>query len=526
MNEGKYIEILTNPGTVKLADIPVLEYPEFSDLVGLVMGEEGTHCVAYFALPLKESYRFICCMAADENHAIVLFSHEQPLHPLPSLASLAAKHLQFHVYEREIHENYGVEFPGHPWLKPIRYPFDRADQAQVMNNYPFYSIEGEELHEVGVGPIHAGIIEPGHFRFICHGERVLHLEIHLGYQHRGVERLFIERPGILQQSVLAESIAGDTAVGHALAYAGVIDSLAGINTPRELSIERIIALELERIAVHIGDTAALCTDIAYQFGQVVNEALRTIIINTTQLWCGNRFGKGLIRPGGSNYPLTGGIVTELLKNLEEVEARYLQVTNRIFTLPSVLGRFEGTGRLTTMQATLAGAVGMAARSSGMYRDIRWSHPFSAYTGHQYEPVMLHKGDVWSRAMLRKLEVVKSMEVIRELLKEMTNVKLRMTNEEIVTPPTSHMSRPSSHLLPSYTLSLSPSALSISLVEGWRGEICHAAVTDDTGRIIHYKAKDPSLHNWLALAIAVRNQEISDFPLCNKSFNLSYCGNDL
>ena len=429
MTDKRYIELLSNPGTVKLADIPVLEYPEFMDFIDLMMGEEGTHCVAYFVLEQENAYRFICCMAADENHAIIIYSHEQPMHPPPSLPPITGKHFQFHVFEREIHEQFGIDFPGHPLLKPVRYPFDRADQSRVMNNYPFYSIDGDELHEVGVGPIHAGIIEPGHFRFICHGELVLHLEIHLGYQHRGVERLFVERPGTLKQSVLAESIAGDTAVGHALAYAGLIDSLAGYDVPEQLAAERIIALELERIAMHIGDTAALCTDIAYQFGQVVNEALRTVIINTTQLWCGNRFGKGLIRHGGTNYPLTDDISSQVLKNLDDVQARYLQVTDRIFSLPSVLGRFEGTGKVTTMQASLIGAVGMAAKSSGMYRDIRWSHPFSAYAGQLYEPVMLEKGDVWSRAMLRKLEVEKSMAVIRELIREFTIDDLRFTIDD-------------------------------------------------------------------------------------------------
>jgi Ni,Fe-hydrogenase III large subunit len=289
-----------------------------------------------------------------------------------------------------------------------------------------------------------------------------------------------------------------------MAYACTIESLAGIEVSRQLSAERTIALELERIAMHIGDTAALCTDIAYQFGQVVNEALRTIVINTTQLWCGNRFGKGMIRPGGSHYPLTPELAGAILANLEEVEARYRQITSRIFSLPSVLSRFEGTGKVSTMQASLIGAVGMAAKSSGMYRDIRWSHPFASYIDHPYEPQMLHKGDVWSRAMLRKMEVESSMVVIRELLKEVTV----------------------SHAQPVYHPTLSPSSLSISLVEGWRGEICHVAVTDEKGSMLHYKVKDPSLHNWMALAIAVRNQEISDFPLCNKSFNLSYCGSDL
>ena len=215
----------------------------------------------------------------------------------------------------------------------------------------------------------------------------------------------------------------------------------------------------------------------------------------------------------------------MLKNLDDVQARYLQVTDRIFSLPSVLGRFEGTGKVTTMQASLIGAVGMAAKSSGMYRDIRWSHPFSAYAGQLYEPVMLEKGDVWSRAMLRKLEVEKSMAVIRELIREFTIDDLRFTIEGA--PQLKIENRKSKMVSkPAYDPPLAPSSLAISMVEGWRGEICHVAMTDSAGHIIHYKAKDSSFHNWMALALAVRNQEISDFTLCNKSFNLSYCGNDL
>ena len=506
MTNRPFTELFTNPATISLADIPVVDYVSFSHFIDILMGEEGTHCLAYFVLPQKETFRFICCMAADENHAMVLISHEQPREPMPSLPALSAKHFQFHVFEREIHENFGIEFADHPWMKPIRYPFNRADSSRAMDNYPFYAIGGEALHEVGVGPIHAGIIEPGYFRFTCHGELVHHLEIHLGYQHRGIEKLFIDKPGMLQQSVLAESIAGDTVVGHSLAYAGVVEALSGTSIPAALHRERMIALELERIAIHIGDTAALCNDIAYQFGQVTCEALRTIVINTTQFWCGNRFGKGLIRPGGTNYQLSAPVIGAIQENLKDVEERYYQITDRIFTLPSVLGRFEGIGKVTTMQASLAGAVVMAARSSGMYRDIRWSQPFAGFTDHPYEPVVLPQGDVWARAMLRRLEVERSVNLILEVLEKPNDA--------------SQISKPD------YNLNLRPDSLAISLVEGWRGEICHIAVTGQTGEMILYKVKDPSFHNWMVLALAVRNQEISDFPLCNKSFNLSYCGNDI
>lgn len=501
-----YTEILTNPGTVPLADIPVLPYDDFCDFADLLMREEGTHCLTYFVLPEPGHFRFICSMGADENHAVVLFSHIQPVDPLPVLPSLTARHYQFHGFEREIHEKFGIGFSGHPWLKPIRWPHDRAGIVPDMKDYPFWKCTGEELHEVGVGPIHAGIIEPGHFRFTCSGELVHHLEIHLGYQHRGVESLFCSLPALLQQAVLSESIAGDTAIGHALAYAGIAESLGEISVPDELQLQRAVALELERMAMHIGDTAALCNDVAYQLGQVVCEALRTIVINTTQLWCGNRFGKGLIRPGGSYYPLSASVANAIIINLEDVISRYDQMTERIFSLPSVLGRFEGTGKITTMQASLAGAVGIAARSAGMYRDIRWSHPYGAYRHFTSEPVILPGGDVHARALLRQMEADSSFRLIKTMLGS------RNPNETITEP----LSR----------TTFQPSSLAISMTEGWRGEICHAAVTDEEGRLKLYKVKDPSFHNWLALALAVRHQEISDFPLCNKSFNLSYCGNDL
>ena len=389
----------------------------------------------------------------------------------------------------------------------MRYPHDRADRLSVMDNYPFYEMDSEELHEVGVGPIHAGVIEPGHFRFICNGERVLHLEIQLGYQHRGIEKLFVSARDGLHRALLSENIAGDSAVAHGLAHAQLLESLAGFEPPVSLQIERCIALELERIGVHIGDTAALCGDVAYQLGQVACEALRTMVINTTQFWCGNRFGKGLIRPGGSNFPLTEESAAEILRVLEEVDRRYANVTDCIYSLPSVLGRFEDIGIVTRKQATSIGAVGMAARTCGVPRDIRATHPFQYYRKMNINPVMQETGDVLARGMLRALEVRESVKITRRLINDWRNCEKETDR-------------------PRYDLRFRPDCLAVSVTEGWRGEICHVAVTDNDGKPVMYKVKDPSMHNWMALALAVRNQEISDFPVCNKSFNLSYCGNDL
>lgn len=504
--ENRYIEILNNSLPVSAEGIPVLKYGEFCEVVSGFLKNEANHCLAYYCVESSDNLKFICCIADDNSKSISLFSHLYKRGE-PALKSLTPACAQLHIFEREIHEKYGVEFKDHPWLKPVRFPHDRYDSSKTMDNYPFYEIEGEELHEVGVGPIHAGVIEPGHFRFICNGEKVLHLEIHLGYQHRGIERLFIEKENALQRCIISESIAGDTSVAHALAHAQIIESLGNIEAGEALQIERCIALELERIAVHIGDTAALCGDVAYQLGQVVCEALRTTIINTTQLWCGNRFGKGLVRPGGSNFPLTDKVADEMVRVLAGSGKRFREITDRIYSLPSVLARFEDIGIVTKQQSLSVGAVGMAARTAGISRDTRKSHPFQYYKKYEVQPVIQTSGDVLARGLLRAAEVQESVKIITDLINIWRSLK-----------KDAHK--------PVYNYKLRPDSFAISLAEGWRGEICHAAITDNNGNIENYHIKDPSLHNWMALALAVRNQEISDFPVCNKSFNLSYCGNDL
>jgi len=506
MSKEMYIKLKNNDPAVDLNSLPILSYDEFYDQVINLLEEERHHCLAYYAIDYQGMMKFICLIGDDKEHTILAFSHQQEKGNIV-LRSITPACNSFHIFEREIHENLGVGFEGHPWLKPVRYSFNREDQSKIMDNYPFFEIESEELHEVGVGPIHAGVIEPGHFRFICNGEKVLHLEIHLGYQHRGIEALFLEKDSALQRCILSESIAGDTSVGHALAHAQLIESLAGIETDEALQIERCIALELERIAIHIGDTAALCADVAYQLGQVVCEALRTTIINTTQLWCGNRFGKGLIRPGGTNYPLNDQVASSILAILEDSGKRFKTMTGRIYSMPSVLGRFDEIGTVTRSQALAIGAVGMAARTCNVARDVRSSHPFQYFRKYRTEPVLLETGDVLARGMLRNLEVTESIRIIRDLL-DYWKVLTKADGK------------------PVYNYKLKPDSLAVSVTEGWRGEICHCAVTDENGAIIHYKVKDPSVHNWMALALAVRNQEISDFPVCNKSFNLSYCGYDL
>jgi NADH:ubiquinone oxidoreductase subunit C len=218
--ETYYIEISSNPGMADLKDIPVLPYEDFSNKTISLLSREANHCLNYFVYKSDSLLDFYILIANDDSHKILVYSHRQPAE-IKVLDSITKNCFQLHSFEREISENTGISFTGHPWMKPLRYSYNRADRNSVMKDYPFYKIESEETHEVGVGPVHAGVIEPGHFRFLCYGEKVLHLEIQLGYQHRGVEELFLNKTRLLQRSILSENIAGDTVAGHSNAFAMV-----------------------------------------------------------------------------------------------------------------------------------------------------------------------------------------------------------------------------------------------------------------------------------------------------------------
>jgi Ni,Fe-hydrogenase III large subunit len=497
----KYTIIKNNQAT-PVSDIPEISYKDFHELnTGFISGSLENHCVNYFGYNSGDNIKLICCIANDSNHEIYLSS--TLVTSSDYLPSFTANQLSFEKFEREIHENFGINYVDHPWLKPVRFAHNRFDNKKSIADYPFYAIDSEELHEVGVGPIHAGIIEPGHFRFICNGEQILHLEIQLGYQHRGIEKLFLEKKQLNQLATVAENIAGDTTVGHTTAFVRIIETLCGFEVPYDIALARTMALELERIAVHTGDLSAVCTDIAYQLGSSVFGRLRTPIINFMQEWCGNRFSKGLIRPGQNRYPFNMALAEKLTEVLDAFEPDFAEMNKELFSLPSALSRLERTGVVSFDNASDIGMVGMAARASGVSRDIRASHPDYLYSELGHQPVVKHHGDVYSRVQVRKEEVLQSIGYLRKL-------------KDDISEQTDHQ-----------TLSAPQAGLfALSLVEGWRGEICHCAITDSKGEIKHYKVKDPSFHNWLGLALAVRNNEISDFPVCNKSFNLSYCGHDL
>ncbi|MDO8794518.1 MAG: hypothetical protein Q7J25_07865 [Vicinamibacterales bacterium] len=422
-----------------------------------------------------------------------------------SFASLTPSHAAAQMFERELWEQTGLTPAGHPWLKPVRY---EGARQQRMDEHPFFSVRGQDVHEVGVGPIHASVIEPGHFRFMCHGEQVHHLELQLGYQHRGVETLLLSRPPQMLTS-LVESIAGDTSIAYAWGYCAAIEALSGVTT--SVSSERVrgVALELERIAMHLSALAGLAGDIAFLQGHASYGRLRTTVINATMRLCGSRFGRGWLRPGGVRFDIPDGLREDVVATLAAFATDMAEVNDLMLSARSVQARFRGVGVVTRREAEDIGLVGLAARASGVTTDTRLSQPGRLYSDHPVAAVTEDGGDCWARMKLRMREVDASVAWILGVLEG----------------PRPDVAAPEGTALAPVG-PLAPDTLCVSVREGFRGPVVQALETGADGRLVHYKVQDPSLLNWFGLALAVRGNEISDFPICNKSFDLSYCGNDL
>jgi Ni,Fe-hydrogenase III large subunit len=405
-----------------------------------------------------------------------------------------------HAFERELHEQHGVVPHFHPWLKPLRFP---SPGPAGMTGYPFYSLEGKEVHEVAVGPIHAGVIEPGHFRFSCLGETVHHLEIQLGYQHRGVEALLL-RADPRALTPLVETIAGDASVAHAWASADALEALASFSPAPALETWRGLGLELERIGMHLAGLSGMANDVAFLQGAASYGRLRTTAINTTMQACGSRFGRGWVRPGGFRSTLRGGQADTLRAALSLLEADLRLIDDRMLSSSSLRHRLAGVGTVTRAQALELGLVGAAARASGVAIDLRADLPGALHARLPVTPVVEPGGDCLARALVR----------MRELGQSIGWCRAALDADPEVAPAIAPLGP------------LAPRTLAIGLRESWRGEVVHALETDADGRLRHYKVQDPSLRNWHGLALSLRGNDISDFPICNKSFDLSYCGHDL
>ncbi len=502
---------LHNCETADFKAVPLLDIQEFRSAI-LSEVNRGSRLISYSAMPKeKDSSNFIliAVLADDMNSLFLVSSTELESDRFPSISPDCPQAQQF---ERAIAEEWGLIPEGHPNFKPLRYhkPYENRKDAWGRNpEVPIepgvtdlFKMKGDEIHEVAVGPIHAGVIEPGHFRFQCLGEKVFNLEIALGYQHRGIEKHLVGGPDNKTIHYM-ESAAGDSSIAQALAYSQAVEALSKTRISGRAQILRGIALELERIANHTGDLGALAGDIAYLPTSSYCGRLRGEYLNMTALLCGNRFGRNFVKPGGVAFDMSEASKSKLTKWLREVFVDTENAIAMLWNAPSALARLEGTGKISLDTCEDLGLVGLAARACGIERDIRFDFPTGIYRFRQIPTSSCPGGDCFARAYTRWLEIKNSAEFIKELIVEMTEGEIM--NE---------------------LKSIEPEKITVSAIEAWCGELVHLVISGADSRFKHYKITDPSLHNWYGLEASMRDEEIYNFPICNKSFSLSYCGHDL
>jgi Ni,Fe-hydrogenase III large subunit/Ni,Fe-hydrogenase III component G len=433
-----------------------------------------------------------------------------------SFPSLATRWYLASLFEREIHDLFGLRplnhpdlrrlplhqfWPAayHPLLKDVSVPETFEDDGTP---FPFQQVQGEGTYEITVGPVHAGIIEPGHFRFSVEGETIVNLESRLFFVHKGIEKLF-ESLTPMRGVEVAERISGDCSTGHALAFSLAVEKAAGIEAPARAAYARVVFQELERLYNHIADVGAICTDTGFALANAHTLRLREDVLRLNQRLVGHRLLRGAIVPGGVLVDFSNEKMVDVIQTVQKILADFDEVVAMALDSALVLDRLHGTGVLTNRTARELQVGGVAARASGIDADARRDHPYAAYPILRFRVPVFQEGDVWARTMVRIEEARASAELIEQALYSM---------------PSGSILQP----LPA----LRKGASAFGLVEGWRGPIWHWIVAGEDGVFSRVKIKDPSFSNWPALNYAILGNIVPDFPLCNKSFNLSYAGNDL
>ena len=398
-----------------------------------------------------------------------------------------------------------------PWLRHAAWPVDAfpllagdmpAPPARPVDDYAFVRVEGDGVHEIPVGPVHAGIIEPGHFRFSVVGEKVLRLEERLGYLHKGIERRFTELP-LLAGHRLAARVSGDSAVAYSWAYCQALERMCGARVPDRAASLRALALELERIANHLGDLGALGNDAGFAFGLSQFLRLKEQLLRASEAALGQRYLLDFVVPGGTRSDLDASGAATIARCIDGL-AIEVPVLRGIYEEHTGLrDRFAGAGVVTPERAAWLGLVGLAGRASGQPLDLRLDAPCPPWPGLDVRRCVRADGDVLARVTLRFDELAESLRLVQVLLDSLP----AGAHADAVAEPAA-------------------GAAAIGAVEGWRGPVVLGLEAGPGGSIRRCHPHDPSWHNWPALEHAIIGNIVPDFPLINKSFNLSYSGHDL
>ncbi len=433
----------------------------------------------------------------------------------PVFPSLAAEIPAVNWQEREIQDWFGLTAEDHPnprrvalhdnWpdVHPLRKTFsiDTVLPPFEGEQHVFRPTLGEGVFQIPVGPIHAGIIEPGHFNFAVAGEPILYLQLRMFYVHKGIEKRFEQLP-VNRAVYLAESISGDSSFSHAAAFCQAIEQAADVEIPERAKRMRTVLLELERIYNHVADIGAIATDVGFVIANAHASRLREMILRENEELTGSRLLRGMVCPGGVRRDWNADQIQDLGRVLNTFEREFADLMRIIEASDSTRDRLERTGILHPEKARDLGIVGVAGRASGVNRDVRRDHPYAGYHLVSFDVPVYQEGDVLRRLQVRVDEVRQSLGVIRQ-----TIARLQPDNCRVPLPP------------------LPPDRCALAAVEGWRGEILHWIRTGPENRLERCKIKDPSINNWPALVEAVQGNIVPDFPVINKSFNLSYSGTD-
>jgi Ni,Fe-hydrogenase III large subunit/Ni,Fe-hydrogenase III component G len=431
----------------------------------------------------------------------------------PEIPSLATFHYPASRFEREIFDLLGIRARGHPDPRPlVRHAFWPADYFPLRKDaaprvfeddgraFPFQQVGGAGVYEIPVGPVHAGIIEPGHFRFSVVGETIIDMKSRLYFTHKGTEKLF-EGRALGEGVELAERVSGDTSVGHALAYCQATEALSGTIVPPRARYLRVVLLELERLYNHVGDFGMIANDTGFAAGHSHCFRIRERLLRLNKRLTGHRLLRGAVVAGGVRSELPRGV--DVIAEVRAAVADFDEIVEITLDNTLVMDRLEGTGRLTRATARDHGALGFVARASGLDVDTRRDHPFAAYGELPFEVPVFDSGDVKARTLARVAEARESAKLISQAVERLPAGPL-----EVPLGP-----------VPAFEPAF-------AAVEGWRGRIVHWLMTDADGRLERVKVLDPSFLNWRPLSYALLKNIVPDFPLCNKSFNQSYSGNDL
>ena len=453
-------------------------------------------------------------LALDAAHGFVVL--RAPVSPeKPEFAALTDAIHAVNWQEREVQDLFGLRLLGHPnprrcalhddWpdVHPLRKDFDLRTVLPPFRGprHQFREVEGEGVFQVPVGPVHAGIIEPGHFLFSVAGEPVLYLQLRMFYTHKGTEKLFEALP-VPHGVRLAESISGDSGFAHATAFCHAVERAAGVEAPARARALRTVGLELERLYNHLGDSGAICTDVAFVAANMHALRLKEAVLRANEHLTGSRLLRGAARLGGVRFDLDPERREALAGLVAWLRPEFAALAALIRESSGTRDRLETTGVLRAAVARDLGVVGLAGRASGVDRDLRRDFPHAFYDQVRFAVPVFPQGDVQRRLAVRREEVVQSLGILEQVL-------ARLPDGPVAAP----------------VGEIPPDRVALGFVEGWRGEIFHWIRTAPGNRLARCKVKDPSLQNWPALSEAILGNIIPDFPVVNKSFNLSYSGTD-